>query len=97
MCDLKGTVTLSPEEIKNFEVRLGGVFFTRTSETVDEVGIASVMLEEPRDTVFSGFVLRARPLNGRLDSTTLNGYCSCGQGDKVSQSYQMRTNTTRAP
>ena len=65
--DLSGKVNLSPEEIKNFEVRLGDVFFTRTSETVDEVGVASVMLEEPCDTVFSGFVLRARPRNDRLD------------------------------
>ena len=65
--DLSGRVNLSPEEIKNYEVRLGDVFFTRTSETVEEVGVASVMLNEPCDTVFSGFVLRARPRDGRLD------------------------------
>ena len=67
MNDLSGRVSLSPEEIKNFEVRLGDVFFTRTSETVEEIGVASVMLDEPCDTVFSGFVLRARPRNDRLD------------------------------
>ena len=67
MNDLSGRVNLSPEEIKNFEVRLGDVFFTRTSETVEEIGVASVMLDEPCDTVFSGFVLRARPRNDRLD------------------------------
>ena len=32
--NLSGRVNLSPEEVKNFEVRLGDVFFTRTSETV---------------------------------------------------------------
>ncbi|MCP9453063.1 MAG: restriction endonuclease subunit S [Nitrospira sp.] len=65
--DLMGRVSLSPQEIKNFDVRKGDVFFTRTSETVEEVGIASVMLDEPIDTVFSGFVLRARPKNDILE------------------------------
>ena len=65
--NLSGQVHLSPKEIKNFEVRMGDVFFTRTSETVEDVGIAAVMLNEPCDTVFSGFVLRARPRDGRLD------------------------------
>lgn len=64
--DLSGRVNLSPDKIRNFEVRQGDVFFTRTSETVEEVGVASVMLDEPCDTVFSGFVLRARPRDGRL-------------------------------
>ncbi len=45
LADLKGRVTLSLPEIKNFEVRRGDVFFTRTSETVDEIGVAAVMLE----------------------------------------------------
>ena len=62
--DLSGRVHVSPEEIKNFEAQMGDVFFTRTSETVEDVGIASVMLNEPCDTVFSGFVLRARPRDG---------------------------------
>ena len=94
MFDLKGTVTLSPEEIKNFEVRFGDVFFTRTSETVDEVGIASVMLEEPRDTVFSGFVLRARPLNGLLDDH-FKQYCFAARAIR-SQIVSNATYTTRA-
>ncbi|MEQ8186383.1 MAG: restriction endonuclease subunit S, partial [Candidatus Eremiobacterota bacterium] len=65
--DLLGKVTLSKQEIKTYEVRKGDVLFTRTSETVDEVGVSSVMLEDVKDTVFSGFVLRARPINDRLD------------------------------
>ena len=64
---LSGRVNLSPEEIRNFAVRLGDVFFTRTSETVEEIGVAAVMLDEPCDTVFSGFILRARSRSGRLD------------------------------
>ena len=57
---LKGRVTLEPSEIKNFEVKKGDIFFTRTSETIEEIGYPSVMLDEPENTVFSGFVLRGR-------------------------------------
>lgn len=59
--ELVGRVALSSEEIRTFEVRRGDVFFTRTSETLDEIGMAAVMLDDPEQTVFSGFVLRARP------------------------------------
>ena len=57
---LKGRVTLEPSEIKNYEVKKGDLFFTRTSETIEEIGYPSVMLDEPENTVFSGFVLRGR-------------------------------------
>ena len=61
--DLKGRVALSKDEIKRFEVQKGDVFFTRTSETPEEVGYPSVMLDDVADCVFSGFVLRGRPKN----------------------------------
>jgi type I restriction enzyme, S subunit len=66
VCDLDGRVDVSRQELESFGVRRGDVFFTRTSETVEEVGIASVLLEESPDTVFSGFVLRARPKDDSL-------------------------------
>lgn len=65
--ELEGRVRLSKDEIKRFEVRKGDVFFTRTSETVNEVGYASVLLDDVEDGVFSGFVLRGRPKNDKLD------------------------------
>ncbi len=65
--DIQGKVSLTKEEIRNYQVRKGDVFFTRTSETVEEIGIASVMLEEVKDTVFSGFILRARPKSDFFD------------------------------
>ena len=92
--DLSGRVNLSPEEIKNFEVRLGDVFFTRTSETVEEIGIASVMFDEPCDTVFSGFVLRARPCNDRLDNH-YKQYCFDSRAIR-DQIVSNATYTTRA-
>lgn len=62
MSMLHGRVALSPSEISNYEVQQGDIFFTRTSETIDEIGYASVMLDDPKDTVFSGFVLRGRAM-----------------------------------
>ena len=58
--ELKGKVQLEPSEIKNYEVKKGDIFFTRTSETIEEIGYPSVMLGAPENTVFSGFVLRGR-------------------------------------
>ena len=92
--DLSGRVNLSTQEIKNFEVRQGDVFFTRTSETVEEVGIGSVMLDDPCDTVFSGFVLRARPRDGRLDHY-YKQYCFAPRAVR-SQIVSNATYTTRA-
>ena len=92
--DLSGRVNLSSEEIRTFEVRLGDVFFTRTSETVEDVGVASVMLNEPFATVFSGFVLRARPRDDRLDDR-YKQYCF-GPRAIRSQIVSTATYTTRA-
>lgn len=64
--DIKGKVTLSLDEIRRFKVEKNDVFFTRTSETPEEVGFASVLLEEIENCVFSGFVLRAHPKNERF-------------------------------
>ena len=91
---IKGKVSLSPSEVKNFEVRQGDVFFTRTSETVDEVGVAAVMLDAPHNTVFSGFVLRARPRGVRLDHY-FKQYCFVQEAIR-SQIVSNATYTTRA-
>ncbi len=58
---IKGLVSLSQADIKRYQVKKGDVFFTRTSETPEEVGLTSVLLDDIENCVFSGFVLRARP------------------------------------
>lgn len=60
MSELKGKVNLQAKEIINFNVQQGDIFFTRTSETIEEIGFPSVMLDKVVSTVFSGFVLRGR-------------------------------------
>lgn len=72
--DLEGRVALTTQEMNNFDVKKGDVLFTRTSETPDEVGMASVVLDEPKQTVFSGFVLRGRPRDRRL-CDQFKAYC----------------------
>ncbi|MBA3911618.1 MAG: hypothetical protein C0524_17515 [Rhodobacter sp.] len=74
IADVAGRVDVNSRELASYEVRKGDVFFTRTSETVEEIGVASVMLDEPHKTVFSGFVLRARPSGQSLDDG-FKAYC----------------------
>jgi len=64
--DIAGRVDVTNDELKAYEIKKGDVCFTRTSETVEEIGISSVILEDMPSTVFSGFVLRARPKNDEL-------------------------------
>ena len=58
---LNGKVNVSEKELQNYSVRKGDVFFTRTSEIIEEIGYPAVMMDEIPKAVFSGFVLRARP------------------------------------
>ncbi len=92
--DIQGRVSLEREEVRRFAVKKGDVFFTRTSETPDEVGISSVLLDDLIDGVFSGFVLR-----GRLKSTKLlPDYCKyCFSTQAVREAIvKSCTYTTRA-
>lgn len=65
---LKGRVEMDRHELDSFAVKSGDVFFTRTSETPEEIGMAAVVIGEFVDTVFSGFVLRGRPIGEDLEN-----------------------------
>jgi type I restriction enzyme S subunit len=65
--NISGRVTLTPKEINNYSAKKGDVFFTRTSETINEIGMSATLLDEIPNCVFSGFVLRARPKDSSLD------------------------------
>ena len=70
--DLQGLVEATDDELIRYKVKRGDVFFTRTSETIEEIGFTSVLLEDIENCVFSGFLLRARPLTDLL----LPEYCA---------------------
>lgn len=57
-----GLVQSSKEDQINCSVEKGDVFFTRTSETVDEIAIASTCYKSVPNATFSGFLIRFRPL-----------------------------------
>ena len=69
--------TISSEKIKTFanstfedqqaySCRKGDVFFTRTSETIEEIGFSATCLKTIPKSVFSGFVIRCRPTSKEL-------------------------------
>ena len=92
--DLKGRVHLTSNEIDRFNIKKGDVFFTRTSETKEEIGYATVLLEDIKDGVFSGFVLRARSESNKLN-LLFKKYCFSSNIARK-QIYAKSTISTRA-
>ena len=92
--DLKGLVEASNDELVRYGVKRGDVFFTRTSETIEEIGYTSVLLEDIENCVFSGFLLRARPITDLL----LPEYCAyCFSTSNIRNTIiKKSTYTTRA-
>jgi type I restriction enzyme S subunit len=70
--DIHGLVELTEKEIERFDTQKGDVFFTRTSETINDIGMSATLIEDIPNAVFSGFVLRARP----LDNSFVPNFCS---------------------
>ena len=64
----------SIEEQKLYSVKEGDVFFTRTSETIDEIGISSTCLKTVDNSTFSGFVIRFRQNSNLLLKEFSNYY-----------------------
>jgi len=60
---LKGRVKTEPRDLIAYDAKKGDLFFTRTSETKEDIGMVSTLLDDIEGCVFSGFVLRARPLS----------------------------------
>lgn len=65
--NIAGRVDVTRAEREAYAVCKGDVFFTRTSETVEQIGMAAAMLDSVSDAVYSGFVLRGRPKDDSLD------------------------------
>lgn len=64
--DIPGLVELPPKVLARYRVERGDILLNRTSETQDEVGLASVYLGD-RPVVFGGFVFRGKPKTSKLD------------------------------
>ncbi|MFV8369478.1 restriction endonuclease subunit S [Flavobacterium sp. LB2R40] len=70
---IKGSVTITEEQLVNYSVKKGDVLFNRTSETQKEIGLSAVYLSDEK-VVFGGFVIRGISKNDILD---LNFKKSC--------------------
>lgn len=58
---LESLVQSSEKERENFSIKKGDVFITRTSETMDELGMSSVALKDYPHATYNGFTKRLRP------------------------------------
>lgn len=91
---IKSKVDISQKELERIDAHIGDVFFTRTSETQEDVGYASVLIEDIKECTFAGFLIRARPITERL----LPEYCKyCFSVPSVRQAIVANSSfTTRA-
>jgi type I restriction enzyme, S subunit len=58
--EVEGKVQSDEKEREQYSILRGDVFFTRTSESKDDIGISSTCLSSISNCVFSGFVIRFR-------------------------------------
>ena len=65
---VSGLIQSTDEERERYSVVKGDIFFTRTSETIEEVGFSSVCLQTIPDATFAGFLIRLRPFNDWMNS-----------------------------
>ncbi len=61
-----GRANSSEKDRKTYSLIEGDVLFTRTSETIEEIGFSSTCLETIKDAVYSGFLIRFRPTSNKL-------------------------------
>lgn len=63
---LDALVESTDKDRESFSIRKGDVFITRTSETMDELGMSSVALQDYPNATFNGFTKRLRPKNDEI-------------------------------
>lgn len=80
--NIYGLVNSTTEERKIYSVEEGDVFFTRTSETVEEIGVASTCMETIQDATFAGFLIRFRPSSNSLYKGFSKYYFRCNLNRK---------------
>lgn len=58
---VNGLVDTTEKEREWYSVKEGDVFFTRTSETIEEVALTSTCMQTIENATFAGFLIRFRP------------------------------------
>jgi type I restriction enzyme S subunit len=71
---VSGLAKSTKEDQHAYSVQKGDIFFTRTSETIDDIGMASTCLQTIKNATFSGFTIRFRQLKQVLNEN-FSKYC----------------------
>lgn len=72
--NVNGLIMSTEEERDKYSVREKDIFFTRTSETIEEVGFSSICEETIPNATYAGFVIRVRPFNDKLTNSFAKYY-----------------------
>jgi type I restriction enzyme S subunit len=64
---IEGLIESTKSEKFLYSVKAGDAFFTRTSETIEEIGFASVCETTIDQATFAGFLIRFRPTTNELN------------------------------
>ncbi len=64
----------SEKEQQTYSIKKGDIFLTRTSETLDELGMSCVALKDYSGATFSGFLKRVRPIQTNITYDKYMGF-----------------------
>ncbi len=67
-------VQSTPKEQNSYSVKKGDIFITRTSETIEELGMSCVALKDYPHATFNGFCKRLRPITDKVDPRYIGYY-----------------------
>ncbi len=67
-------VQVTEKEKDSFSIKRGDVFITRTSETMDELGMSSVALHDYPGATYNGFTKRLRPITDLINPLYIGYY-----------------------
>jgi type I restriction enzyme S subunit len=65
--EISGLANSTKSDRKTYSIEKGDIIFTRTSETIEEIGFASTCMQTIQNATFSGFLIRFRPRKNTLD------------------------------
>ena len=72
--ELDSLVQSSDKERIACSIEKGDVFITRTSETMDELGLSSVALKDYPNATYNGFTKRLRPITNDVEPKYIGYY-----------------------
>lgn len=71
---IENLVESTEKEQNKYSIRRGDIFITRTSETIEELGMSCVALNDYPKATFNGFCKRLRPKNQKVDPQYIGYY-----------------------